>query len=276
VPATLIHYHIYKNAGSSIDRLLRDSLGDAWTTFEDPTGGDIVDCNRLREFLAEHPNIRAVSSHRARPPLPTPSARPLVMLRHPIDRARSVFCFARLDRTQPDHAIARTGNFRRYVEHFLPRRDTGVVIRNYQVVHLSAASVRCDNIQLAHATASDLIQAKALLAEWRVFGLVRQFAESCRLFNAHYGGAFPQLRLYDIHENVSTDVTLSDMDALNLARDELGPATFERLMDANRLDLELYLFAQQLFAEHIRLVAGQPREGVPALPHTAAPAPRTP
>jgi hypothetical protein len=258
VTAVLVHYHIYKNAGSSIDRLLRDSFGDAWTAYDDPAAGDIIDCGRLRDFLAAHEHIRAVSSHRARPPLPTPAARPIVMLRHPVDRARSIYHFARRDQTQHDHAMARNGSFRDYVEHYLPQPDTGVVIRNYQVVHLSAASVRCENIQLARATAADLMQAKALLAEWPVFGMVRRFADSCRLFVARYCRDFPELRLHDVQENVSTDAGLDEATALALALDELGAKAFERLLDANRLDLELYQFAQQRFAAMVRLAPAQP------------------
>jgi hypothetical protein len=148
----LIHFHIYKNAGSSIDRLLAESFGDAWTTFEDPSH-DIIDCHRLRRLLAARPGLRAVSSHRFRAPLPCRSARPMVMLRHPVDRARSIYHFARRDPTQHDHAVARNGSFADYVEHYLPQKDAGVVIRDYQVVHLSDASMRCrHNTQLARAT----------------------------------------------------------------------------------------------------------------------------
>lgn len=261
MPPVLIHYHIYKNAGSSIDRLLRQSFGDAWTGFENSSGGDIVDCLRLREFLGTQPHVRAVSSHRARPPLPTPSARPIVMLRHPVDRARSIYHFARLDRTQPDHAVASGGSFRDYVEFFLPKTAAGVVIRDYQVVHLSDASIRCQNIQLARATARDLTEAKALLRTWRVFGLVRRFADSCKLFTASYGREFPELRLHDIQENVSTSASLSDTEALDRAQAELGAATFDRLLDANALDLELYRFAQQRFVEQMAAIQAPVESG---------------
>lgn len=177
MPPVLVHYHIYKNAGSSIDLPLRESFGAGWTEWEDASGGDIIDRHRLRAFLAARPLSRAVSSHRVRPPLPASSARPIVMLRHPVDRARSIYHFARRDHTQPDHPIARGGSFRSYVEHYLPKKDAGVVIRNYQVVHLSDASIRCSNTQLARAAVGDLAQAKALLQAWGVFGLVRRFAE---------------------------------------------------------------------------------------------------
>ena len=33
-PSVVIHYHIYKNAGSSVDAMLRASFGDGWQAFE--------------------------------------------------------------------------------------------------------------------------------------------------------------------------------------------------------------------------------------------------
>jgi hypothetical protein len=247
----LVHYHIYKNAGSSIARLLRDCFGDFWTTFEGGSASDIIDSDRLKAFLREHSHIRAVSSHVARPPIPMMSVRPLLMLRHPVDRARSVYYFARRDETQPDHVVASSGSFRDYVEFFLTQRDAGVVIRNYQVVHLSEASFRCEHIQLAEASTADLKHAKSVLLDWGVFGLVRRFADSCRLFGAHYGHEFPELCLQEVIENASTNPSMSDDEALAVARAELGTATFARLVEANRLDLDLYCFAQQRFTERL-------------------------
>lgn len=247
----LVHYHIYKNAGSSIARLLRECFGDCWTTFEGASASDIIDSARLKDFLNAHPHIRAVSSHLARPPIPMLSVRPLLMLRHPIDRARSVYYFACRDASQPDHEIASNGSFSDYVNFYLEQDDAGVVIRNYQVVHLSEASFRCEHIQLAEASPADLEHAKAVLAEWGVFGLVRRFADSCKLFSAYYGGEFPELVLQEIAENVSTSASLNDDEALALAHTELGGAAFDRLIEANSLDLELYRFAQERFSERL-------------------------
>lgn len=259
----LIHYHIYKNAGSSIDRLLRENFGDHWTTCEQQSAVGITSCSHLKAFLETNPHVRAVSSHSARPPLPTPSALPILFLRHPIDRARSVYDFARRDATQPDHNVARAGNFSEYVRYFLSRRDAGVVIRNYQVVHLSEASFRCQHVQLAEANAGDMEYCKALLKGWGVFGLVRRFADSCELFSLCYTQEFPKLRLYDLQENASADTANNDEEAMSLARIELGDETFNRLVDANQLDLQLYEYARQLFEERLTIIgfnADQRRE----------------
>lgn len=241
--AVLLHYHIYKNAGTSIDGMLRQSLGARWDTCECEPEAHTLSSYEIAAFLTERPDLTAVSSHSARPPLPGQHVHPIVLLRHPIDRARSVYHFARRDPTQPDHHVARDGSFLDYVRWSLGTPGVGVVIRNYQVIHLSAASFRFTNIQAAEATEADLAETKALLLEWAAFGIVRAFAESCRLFNSAFGSKFPDLRFVSRHENISTDRSITEAEAIDLARSELGGAGFRMLVEANKLDLDLYRFA---------------------------------
>jgi hypothetical protein len=171
------------------------------------------------------------------------------MLRHPIDRARSVFQFLRRDSTQKDHPRTR-GGFAAFVDWSLDTPE-GVAIRNYQVFHLSDATFRPGNPGL-DSTRDDLAQAQALIASWPAFGLTREFAASCSLFETVYAPLFPELRLFPAHDNASPDHTLMEEDAIEATRAELGPARFLRLCAANEFDLALYAFARRLFANHVR------------------------
>nr|WP_294519040.1 sulfotransferase family 2 domain-containing protein [uncultured Rhodopila sp.] len=245
---TLIHYHIFKNGGSSIDRLLAESFGPGWRVFEGLHAEDAVDADRLRAFLASEPSVRAVSSHLARPPLPRQDCFPIVLLRHPIDRARSIYEHLRRDPSQQDHAAAQS-SFADFVTWALDTPGAGVVIRDYQVIHLSDATFRQSDIQLATPTCDDLAQVQTILSSWPAFGLVRQFAASCSLFQARYAPFFPELRLSFVRENVSPNSLATEADAIASARDELGPVLFGRLCEANQLDLALYSFASRLFCE---------------------------
>ena len=250
-PSVLVHYHIYKNAGSSIDRILRDSLGGRWSTFEGSGEAQPVTSDEVAGFLTERPELLAVSSHLARPPLPAPHVSPIVMLRHPIDRARSVYHYARRDPTMADHQAAREGSFRDYVEWSLGTPGVGVVIRNYQVIHLSAASFRYPDIQLAQAVEADLAEVKELLLGWPAFGIVRAFADSCRLFQSVYGSRVAGLRFTHRRENRSTGTFLTEAKSIDRARSELGEAVFQKLVEANRLDLDLYEFANRQFRNRL-------------------------
>lgn len=113
----VIHYHIFKNAGSSIDKILLDNYGSAWAPFEGSTPTSLLSVRDLAEFVLSRPDIQAVSSHLARPPLPrVVNAIPIVFLRDPIDRARSAYAH---ERRAPSNVksseVAKNGSFRDYV-----------------------------------------------------------------------------------------------------------------------------------------------------------------
>src|SRR5215472_14641285 len=89
----LVHYHIFKNAGTSIDAMLRASFRSRWEKFDpdlpvsDPSG-------MLAQFIAERPRVRAISSHTICPPLPAIEGtylQPIFFLRHPIARVASAY-----------------------------------------------------------------------------------------------------------------------------------------------------------------------------------------
>src|SRR5690242_16822953 len=158
----IIHYHIFKNAGSSIDRILADSFGPRWTTLEGSTPTSLLTSHDVERYLEMNREIRALSSHLARPPLPrNVNAFPIIFIRHPIDRAASVYIHERRATTNiKSSEIAKLRDFSGYVRWCLDsadgREQGGIVIRNYQVVHLSSASFRTNHIYHAKADESDL------------------------------------------------------------------------------------------------------------------------
>jgi len=248
----LVHIHIYKNAGSSIDRLLWESFGDGFAILDTEPGHQTIDARAFARYLAENPHIKAVSSHRLHPPLTAQGALPIVFLRHPVDRAKSAYGFARMNADMPDHAVAREASFPEYVAWSLATRGEGAILRNHQVHHLSSAAYRADDPENWRATEADLSEAKALIAGLPVFGLVRQFRESCRLLNAQYKPHLPAVTFRDWAENVSSDPGLSEDAALAAIRAELGDAAYTALHAANALDLELYAFAKVEFERRMR------------------------
>ena len=171
----LVHYHIYKNAGTSVEKNLAESYGHKWAVCEGAPEQVRLSNNDIAAFARANPGIRAISSHKARP---FPASRrffPILFLRHPIDRARSVYSFAKRDPAQPDHAMAYNLSFNDYVNWAL---DTpGVPLRNYQVIHLSQASFRVANIAEAVACPEDLREVRDFLSSLPFLGLVRRFEE---------------------------------------------------------------------------------------------------
>jgi len=244
----LIHYNIFRNAGEQVEAALKGSFGNTWTTFEGTQSRDAMPAAELQHFLARSHHLRSVSSHLARPPLPWPECRPIVFLSHPIKRARSVFNFVRVDPTQPDSEIARVRGFAGYVRWALEGGDGGVVIRNYQVVHLSAASFRNGSVYRANATDADLAEACSLIDSWGVIGLVDCFDASAQLIQKLYSQIFPDLRLDRYWLDEEEAVRKDESQELTEIRTELGAELFELLESHNALDLKLHGFAKERFA----------------------------
>ncbi len=239
----LVHYHIFKNAGTSIDSSLKRSFGDRWAAFEGSNAHDIHSASQLATFMTSNPGFLAISSHLARPPLPYPDCLPVVFLRHPLLRAYSVYLFKRKDPGQPFADAAAEQGFADYIEWALREEPGSIVIRNYQVVHLSDASWRCDHILDARATEADLRQATALLNAWGVAGVVERFEESVDTYQALYGAPLPGLRLAYDRENVSEPEAALHPDRLAWLAGLLGEELHARFMAANALDLALHAHA---------------------------------
>lgn len=240
----LIHYHIFKNAGCSIDAGLKASFGGGWSEFEGSHVHDIQSSERLAIFLRTNEKIVAVSTHLARPPLPWDGCLPVIFLRHPLLRARSVYEFTRKDLSQPYSDVVRRMEFDDYVRWALRRERGSVVVRNYQVVHLSRASWRCANILDAEAGQADLKEASDSITAWGVAGIVESFATSVRVFNALYKPSLPNLELRDVQVNTTLGATSSFENQIEQCRELLGSKLYSAFMDANALDAELYEHAK--------------------------------
>lgn len=242
-PPVIIHYHIFKNAGSSLDLALQQHFGNQWTTYEGSHAHDLRTSADIGKFLKANPAIRALSSHLARPPLPHGNALPIVFLRNPLLRARSVYEFTRKDPGQPFRE-ATTGTFADYLDWALSGAPGGVVIRNYQVIHLSSASFADQGILAAQASDADLLEAKALLQSWKAIGIVEKYAQSLEVIEHAYRQVFPQLALQPEHVNRSDTTSREDS-----IRDEIGERLYLEFNRQNQLDNQLYRYATERLAD---------------------------
>jgi len=68
-----IHYHLFKNAGSSIDKILENGFGANWISF-DPKPDRLLSAQDLIAVIDAHPAASAFSSHLIVPPAPSRAA----------------------------------------------------------------------------------------------------------------------------------------------------------------------------------------------------------
>ena len=244
----LVHYHIFKNAGTSVDVALQRSFGSRWTTFEGSHARDAQTSEQLGRFLADRPEVCAVSSHLARPPLPFPGCRPIVFLRHPLLRARSVYEFVRRYPEQPGYRASQQQSFSRFVEWALDADEAegAGVIRDCQLGHFMNPLLGTE-LRTAPPTVRDLHEAKVLVESWGIVGIVEDYKTSARRFQEKYASEFPDLDFVDVRAN-RTSTGIPDVEgAMRAMREELGTELFDRLIEANQLDLELYDWAVRRF-----------------------------
>lgn len=247
----VVHYHLFKNAGTTIDTVLQNHFGNACGAVEGAHPWETLTPADIADYARAHPDLRAISSHQAR--LPAPEAadmafHPVLFLRHPIDRVGSVYEFERL---QPPESpslgarIAREQDFAAYVRWRLTPGN-GAVIRDFQTTHLSAREA---DMRTARATTADLAEACARLDALPFFGLVERFDESLARMRTWLSPHVGTLPVRYTVENSSEGRKTTLEERLREIATALGPELYARLLQENALDLRLYEHATRRFLQ---------------------------
>ncbi len=238
--SVLIHYDVFKNAGSSVDRMLESAFGAGWIAY-DPveTYGHIMPLEPLEAFIAEHPQIAAISSHIARPPVPQVpgvTAYPVVFVRHPTLRAASIYKDAR------KRLLAGRDTFAEFIRWHVRQVDS--LVTNYQTMLLAGAQPDEDGT-LPRVDETSLEEALAFLGNLPAFGVVERFNDSLADLRAWLGPVFPQID-WTPPPSRGEGAELATIDAI---RADLGEETYAMLLAANAFDMRLYDAALRLFDE---------------------------
>lgn len=237
----IVHFHIFKNAGSSIDALLQHNFPGRCHSLEADQPWGVLKPEQVAAFHSRHRHhIEVLSSHTARLQslvLSGVRIHPIVFLRDPIARVHSVY---RWHRRQPDSDAreatkrAKQLDFDTYVQW---RLEQGCAIRNFQTVFLSG---REDDMRSASATEADYIRAVELLRSLPSVGVVERFRASVQQLLAYLEPYYRGLEPLDVHVNASdspragAETTQAPIEAL------LSAATAELLRHQNHWDLHLY------------------------------------
>lgn len=242
----VVHYHLFKNAGSAVDSILKQSFGEQWAPFDKPESAAKILPSELDAFIRANPEVRAISSHHALLPLPESPAYeafPLVFVRHPIARARSAYLFEWQKQLGLDEP---RGTFSEYVQEKALDNDRGA-ISNFHVCQLSNLAVEGERPTYDPTPDERLARAKERLDSLPFFGLVEHFQESLVRLHFYLKYHFPELKV--VNRTVNTTQTVDqNLDAKLIAiRAELGPELYGLLEQKNKLDLAFYRYAYQQF-----------------------------
>lgn len=228
----IIHYHLFKNAGTSVDVVLKRNFPDTWANGESARAG--WPTHDVSKFLMERSDVQVLSSHTALlpvPVLPETICYPVIFLRHPIDRIRSMFDFERAQEGESEGAKqAKALDFGGYVRWRL-NREHDRSARDFQMLRLSMAT---------SAMGNEPDRASAALAMLPFVGIVERFDESMAMLSAYLRSGFPDFEGGSARANI-TQSSRTNLDArLAAVRETLGAATYTQLTRANTGDLVLY------------------------------------
>ena len=242
----LLHFHIFKNAGSTLDAALEKNLGDAWMPVEGDDTEHHMDWRQALKFIKAHPGVRALSSHTLRYPPPARSAGikilPLLLIRHPIDRLASIYYFERgnlVDSHSETSRIARKGSLADFI-HFtmIKRPELGCDTQT----SLIARSGTYRSIPKK----KNLDAARLAIKGLPVPGVVEKMDQYLVMLETEFSPILPNLDLACPDENRNAERAPSLLTRLRKIRAQLPPRLWLEFRQRNRLDLELWRFAHRL------------------------------
>ena len=233
----VVHYHIFKNGGTTIERVLEREFPGRFAKIHGPSADATLDAEDLAAFLKDHPGVQAVTSHHLRYPLPFIRNTVLFdccFLRHPLDRLDSLYSYyRRIDSNDP---LCRSAH----------RQTCGDFVR--QLLNQSPEQV--SNVQVTHianrgafrrpANHADLERAIETVRNMALPGVVEIFRESMVAAEYFMRPAFPSIRLGSPPMNVSRRVLPGAVERERRLIQRWGRNVYEDLTRMNDLDIKLF------------------------------------
>lgn len=263
----VVHFHLFKNAGTSVDTVLEQCFGDRFGSVEGPTPDSTLYPRELWKFIAENPKYQYLTSHQATPPIPldrTFTIIPLFFIRHPLDRIESIYLWHKrhAEENGLTETMAQVKSLKEYVTWHVHEYE-GHLITNFHIDRLSGIRAFHTAGVILNPDAYDYEQTVQLL-KTIPFGIVEQFDKSCELISAYLQQYFPDANLQPMRENASTKRKSTLEERLAHLKEQLGGTLYDEVVAANRYDLKLYAYALKIHNERVLALKQTNHAGTPA------------
>lgn len=179
----ILHYHIFKNAGTSFDAALSKAFGDERKFISHWDNEAMIKGRQpyLEEFLSRHGNLKAIASHefcfKAKDSYDFKYI-PVTFIRCPILRALSVYTFERAQTDVKTHGSIKAkevNSFEEFVGWYL-NESPSKTITNFQIRRCSL-DFGCEQTE-AIFSEDYLENAKKNLKDYFNFGIVESYSHS--------------------------------------------------------------------------------------------------
>jgi len=232
------HFHIFKNAGTTIDWILKKNFGKNALSIDTNSPKGIVSNGAILDHLKQQPKTDSISSHQIRFPVPdNPNFHfiPILFLRQPIDRIFSIYYFQRkrTDADRPGIRKAKELNLNDYIKWNFTKKKFRPM-KNFQTLFLSHHDVE-------HLVdGKDLEKAINNMKECQFLGIVERFDESLVLGEEILKEYFPTIDMSYMKQNISEDRKGTLNEKFIRDKNELDEDVWKEILDQNKFDLELY------------------------------------
>lgn len=232
----ILHYHILKNAGTTIENILDRNFGERFARLDTTDRDGRVEQGEIVDYLKRYPNIEAISSHQIH--YPVPQARGFLFfdwcfLRDPIDRLRSTYDYFRQHPAEGDplSEAANRMEFGPYIRCLLERFPEQVDSPQTNLLANGAAD--------RETTPADLAPALERMRETVFLGVVDLFEQSVAAGKHRMRAVFPWLDFAQAPANVSRGLGGSVAARRKQFRDSVGREVYREVVRLNTLDFRL-------------------------------------
>jgi len=248
----ILHYHLLKNAGSSVEELLKWNFARKYRRFDSDHRDYAISNAELLDFLEANPEIQAVSSHQLYDPVPLVRGYiflDLCFLRDPLERIRSTYDFFRA-KPAPGDPISDLAS-RLTLAEFIAE-----LIENYpwMVTDVQTNQLANGLINDPPKGVNDLDRATRRVLNTSLLGVVDRFTESIAAMEHATRMIFPGFNQPREPENVSRGMSGTLAERHAGLREECGDEMFCKLVRLNQLDFELLRRARAELDRRLKVV----------------------
>lgn len=236
----ILHYHLFKNAGTSLDAALKDNFDETkgeWVTKEFPAWAP-KNRAEVKQWIIDNPQAKCFSSHTAIFPVPQIEGVeiiPVIFMRNPFDRIASAYSFETKQGGDGfGSVLARHTDLAGYIETRLSLFHDRQC-RNFHAHRLAT--------MFSDQQGDEARRAKMAIERLPFIGLVERYAESLsQLESLLHDKGFDGISLQALERNVSRGTQKTVEEKVEELKDKVGDKIFNKLIDANKLDMELYQY----------------------------------
>ena len=241
----ILHYHLFKNAGTSVDVMLDRNFGDRWEKAEFALDDHAANIAEVKAYIEARPRLVALSTHTAHLPPPAIDGvdiLPVLFIRHPLLRIESAYRFeAKQGADTYGSQLARSTDLAGYLREQLAHGRFSQV-RNFQTSRLSAF--------FPPDSGPPVERAVRAIAALPFVGLVERYQASAERLARMLRPDFPDFEPLIVQRNrTSNEISASVHQRIAVLRAEIGDELFEETMAANADDIRLYMLVMRHYFE---------------------------